>query len=276
MISGFIITRALLTEWQDHRRIALIKFWQRRARRLLPAVGLLLAGVLAYVAAFEPDQLAALRIDALAAMGYVTNWHLILGNQSYFDSFARPSMLRHLWSLAVEEQFYIVWPLILAFGLPILKQRGLAILIIAGIAASAIGMALLYDPTGDNSRAYFGTDTRAAGLLVGALLAFMLAGGQAQRAARWSRSMAVVGGAGPGSAGHLRVLAGRQPAVPLPGRLSDCESALGVRDLGRGSAQRVRQPAFDSSAAVGGPALLRHLPLALADLHAHMAERGDA
>ena len=192
VISGFIITRALLNEWHEHGRIGLTQFWMRRARRLLPAVGLLLAGVLAYVAAFEPDQVADLRIDVMAALGYATNWHLVLSDQSYFDSFQRPSMLRHLWSLAVEEQFYIVWPLVLAFGLPIFKQKGLAVLIIAGIAASAIGMALLYDPAGDNSRAYFGTDTRAAGLLVGALLAFMTADWQLQqagRARRWGVSL---------------------------------------------------------------------------------------
>ena len=187
VISGFIITRALLHEWRDSGRIGLAAFWMRRARRLLPAVGLLLAGVLAYVAAFQPDEVASLRMDALAALAYVTNWQLILGDQSYFDSFQRPSMLRHLWSLAVEEQFYIVWPLVLGFGLPILKQKGLAILIIAGIAASAIGMALLYDPAGDNSRAYFGTDTRAAGLLVGALLAFVMVANQGRDFGPWGR-----------------------------------------------------------------------------------------
>ena len=192
VISGFIITRALLNEWREQGRIALTAFWLRRARRLLPAVGLLLAGVLAYVAVFEPDELARLRMDVLAALGYATNWHLIAGDQSYFDSFQRPSMLRHLWSLAVEEQFYILWPLVLAFGLPILRHKGMALLIFAGIAASAIGMALLYDPAGDNSRAYFGTDTRVAGLLVGALLAFFAAGWQTRHARRvhpWSMAL---------------------------------------------------------------------------------------
>ncbi len=187
VISGFIITRALLGEWQEHGRIHLTSFWLRRARRLLPAVFLLLAVVMAYVAVFQPDEVFDLRKDVIAAIAYVTNWHLILGNQSYFDSFARPSMLRHLWSLAVEEQFYIVWPILLSFGLPIFRQKGLAVLIIAGIAASAIGMALLYDPTGDNSRAYFGTDTRAAGLLVGALLAFILASQQGRELGPWGR-----------------------------------------------------------------------------------------
>jgi peptidoglycan/LPS O-acetylase OafA/YrhL len=195
VISGFIITRALLSEWRESGRIRLGSFWQRRARRLLPAVGLLLAVVVAYVAAFKPDELTKLREDALSAILYVTNWHLILGNQSYFDSFQRPSMLKHLWSLAVEEQFYIVWPMLLAFGLPILKQKGLAVLIIAGIAASAIAMALLYDPTGDSSRAYYGTDTRAAGLLVGALMAFIMAANQGRDFGPWGRRGAALLGA---------------------------------------------------------------------------------
>ena len=193
VISGFIITRALVSEWQESGRIALTSFWLRRARRLLPAVGLLLAAVLAYVAAFEPDEVARLRGDTLAALAYVTNWHLILGDQSYFDSFQRPSMLRHLWSLAIEEQFYILWPLVLAFGLPILRQRGLLVLTIAGIAASALGMALFYDPAGDNSRAYFGTDTRAAGLLVGAALAFVMAGSRAPMSAGGRYGLLVLG-----------------------------------------------------------------------------------
>ena len=187
VISGFIITRALLNEWQENGRISLTAFWMRRARRLLPAVGLLLAGVMAYVAVFEPGEMVRLRGDVLAALAYVTNWHLILGNQSYFDSFQRPSILQHLWSLAIEEQFYLLWPLVLAFGLPILRKKGLAVLIVIGIAASAIGMALLYDPASDNSRAYFGTDTRAAGLLVGALLAFVMVANQGRDFGPWGR-----------------------------------------------------------------------------------------
>jgi peptidoglycan/LPS O-acetylase OafA/YrhL len=176
VISGFIITRALLNEWQENGRIALAAFWLRRARRLLPAVFLVLAATMVYVTLFQPEELTRLRGDVLASLAYVTNWHLVMANQSYFDTFQQPSMLRHLWSLAVEEQFYLVWPLIIAAGLPILKRRMLFVLIIAGIAASTAGMALLYTPGGDTSRVYFGTDTRAAGLLVGAALAFLVAG----------------------------------------------------------------------------------------------------
>jgi peptidoglycan/LPS O-acetylase OafA/YrhL len=193
VISGFIITRALLNEVRATGRINVLSFWMRRARRLLPAVVLLLAGTLTYALVFEPDQVTELRADALAAMVYVTNWHLMTGGQSYFNSFQQPSMLRHLWSLAVEEQFYVVWPMLLAAGLPILKQKGMLALILIGIAASTAGMTLLYVPAGDTSRVYYGTDTRAAALLAGAALAFV-AGGWRMADARWApKVMALIG-----------------------------------------------------------------------------------
>jgi len=174
VISGFIITRGLLQEWQDRGRISLRAFWLRRARRLLPALFLLLVAVMAYASLFEPEAVAGLRGDVLAALAYVTNWHLILGNQSYFEGFSKPSMLRHLWSLAVEEQFYVVWPIFLAFCLPILKKNMTFVLIIAATIAASVAMALLYEPGRDASRVYYGTDTRAASLLSGAALAFLL------------------------------------------------------------------------------------------------------
>ncbi|HEX5370384.1 MAG TPA: acyltransferase family protein [Dehalococcoidia bacterium] len=175
VISGFIITRSLLNEWQDRGRINLGAFWLRRARRLLPAVFMVIAATMAYALAFQPDIVASLRSDALAALLYVTNWHLIMGGQSYFDSFARPSMLRHLWSLAVEEQFYLIWPPILFVGLSTIRRWGVFGLVIGGVAASAIGVALIYTSSGDTTRIYYGTDTRAAGLLAGAALALLLA-----------------------------------------------------------------------------------------------------
>ena len=174
VISGFIITRGLLREWQDAGRIDLRAFWLRRARRLLPALCLLLLGVMAYASVFESDAVAGLRGDVVAALAYVTNWHLVLGDQSYFASFEKPSLLLHLWSLAIEEQFYLVWPLLLAGLLPLLRMRGTFVLIVGGIVASTAGMALMYEPGADASRLYYGTDTRAAGLLCGAALAFLL------------------------------------------------------------------------------------------------------
>jgi peptidoglycan/LPS O-acetylase OafA/YrhL len=186
VISGFLITRSLLEEWQRTGAISLRGFWLRRARRLLPALFLLLAAVMIYASLFEAEALFSLRVDVLAALGYVTNWQLIVDHQSYFESFQKPSMLRHLWSLAVEEQFYIVWPVILLAGLRFGSKRLMLILLLVGIAASALAMAVLYDPGGDASRVYYGTDTRASGLLCGAALAFCIT-----RRATFSRSWSI-------------------------------------------------------------------------------------
>ena len=193
VISGFIITRALLSEVDANGRINVLAFWMRRARRLLPAVALLLAGTMTYALLFDPDQVASLRGEVLAAVFYVTNWHLVAADQSYFDSFQQPSMLRHLWSLAVEEQFYVLWPMLLAMGLPILKRKGMLALILAGILASTAGMAMLYDPAGDTSRVYYGTDTRAAALLAGAALAFVVAGWRMAAKPWMTKSFALLG-----------------------------------------------------------------------------------
>ena len=174
VISGYIITRALLTEREERGGIALGRFWLRRARRLLPALFLLLAGVAAWSALFAEGELAGLRRDMGAAFFYVTNWDLIVTGENYFDSWERPSLLRHLWSLAVEEQFYLIWPLLLIGGLAIVRKRALLLaLILAGAAVSAGVMAALHEPGGSVSRIYYGTDARASGLLIGAALAFV-------------------------------------------------------------------------------------------------------
>ena len=184
VISGYIITRALLTEREERGRIALGRFWLRRARRLLPALFLLLAGVAAWSALFAEGELAGLRRDMGAAFFYVTNWDLIVTGENYFDSWERPSLLRHLWSLAVEEQFYLIWPLLLIGGLAIVRKRALLLaLILAGAAVSAGVMAALHEPGGSVSRIYYGTDARASGLLIGAALAFV-----------WSAPLAAVRG----------------------------------------------------------------------------------
>ena len=175
VISGFLITSLLLAEWRERGRIEIGAFYLRRARRLLPALFLLLLGVLAFTAAFAPEEVTELRRDALAAAGYFSNWQLIFGGQSYFESVGRPPLLRHLWSLAVEEQFYLVAPLFLAFGLRLLGRRVTAAVLLAGAAGSAALMAALYDASAGPSRVYYGTDTRATGLLLGAALALVWA-----------------------------------------------------------------------------------------------------
>ncbi|HZY57384.1 MAG TPA: acyltransferase family protein, partial [Rubrobacteraceae bacterium] len=202
VISGYLIASLLLAEWRQRGRIDLKAFWLGRARRLLPALYLLLAVTLAFAVVFLPGEVARLRSDALAAFGYVTNWYLMLGQQSYFETIGRPSLLQHLWSLAVEEQFYLLWPLLFAAGMARLRwlrrrvpvtdamtrwrSRRVLIAVIAGAAASAVLMATLYRPDVDPSRIYYGTDTRATALLVGVALAFVWAPGQSWRRTGWN------------------------------------------------------------------------------------------
>ena len=185
VISGYLITALLLAEWHQRGRIDLKTFWLRRARRLLPALYVLLVVTLAFAVVFLPGEVAGLRGDVLAAFGYVTNWYLIFGQESYFEAVGRPSLLQHLWSLAVEEQFYLIWPPILALGLCIgatrLRRRRALRVALFGALASAVAMAILYAPGVDPSRIYYGTDTRATGLLCGAVLAFLWSPGEKYR-----------------------------------------------------------------------------------------------
>lgn len=195
VISGFLITALLLHDWAAHGRVRLGLFWWRRARRLLPALFALLAAVALATAIRMPAELGRLAADTMAALAYVTNWHLIVGGQSYFDAADRPPLLQHLWSLAVEEQFYIVWPLIFAAALGRVGRRGLLALTLLGAAASAALMGALHDPGADPSRIYYGTDTRASGILIGAALAFVWAPGRAPALARpWAGAALDAGG----------------------------------------------------------------------------------
>jgi peptidoglycan/LPS O-acetylase OafA/YrhL len=178
VLSGYLITSLLLAEWRENGRINFAAFWARRARRLLPALFLMLAGIAAYALLFaEPSQLDKLRGDALATLGYVANWRLAFSGESYFDMFSVPSPLRHTWSLAIEEQWYVVWPLLV--GLLLWWRRGsmrlVFVLAVAIVAGSALLMAWMFDPEVDPSRVFYGTDTRAQSLVVGAVLAMLLA-----------------------------------------------------------------------------------------------------
>ncbi|MDF2725726.1 MAG: acetyltransferase, partial [Paenibacillus sp.] len=134
----------------------------------------MVASVLLWLALFDASRLQAIGGDALAAVMYVSNWRFIFHQVSYFEQFGPPSPLGHLWSLAVEEQFYLLWPFLLSLGLRFAPRRGqLAGLTLIAAAVSALAMALLYVPGSDPSRVYYGTDTRAFGLLIGAALAMV-------------------------------------------------------------------------------------------------------
>ena len=188
VLSGFLITSLLLEEKSSRGRIGLGAFWGRRARRLLPALFLVLVAVSVYAVAngrfSSPTSggaaidLGGLRGDALATLAYVANWHAIFSHQSYFTQFSTPSPLTHTWSLAIEEQFYLLWPLVIVALVRLSPRRwrrvGLG-LCVAGAGASMLAMAVLYRPGVDPSRIYYGTDTRAFDLLVGAALAFVAA-----------------------------------------------------------------------------------------------------
>ena len=172
VLSGYLITSLLLAERRRKGRVGFKAFWLRRARRLLPAVLLVVFVCLLAASTIARDDLARTRGDAIASLVYLTNWHLIEASHSYFNAFGRPSLLQHLWSLAVEEQFYLFWPLVLMGSLKLLGRRYTIVLTVLLALASTALMWGLYNPDRDPSRVYYGTDTRAATLLVGALLAF--------------------------------------------------------------------------------------------------------
>lgn len=172
VLSGYLITSLLLAEYRGTGRIALARFWAARGRRVLPAALLVIAVCLVIGAVFLRGDLQRLRSDALASVLNVNNWHQVLAERSYFSHFGRPSLLQHFWSLSLEEQFYLVWPLFLLGGLTWLGRRRIAAAAAVAATASLVLMALVYHAGSDPSRAYYGTDTRAGPLMIGAVLAF--------------------------------------------------------------------------------------------------------
>jgi len=187
VLSGFLITSLLLAEWGRSAAISLGTFWARRARRLLPALFCLVAVIgLYYAAAGSSQAIPGLKGDGLSALIYYSNWHQIAAGSSYFATTGPVSPLEHTWSLAIEEQFYLVWPILVGGVLWLATRvsrrpagrRPLVVLLgvtVAGAVASAIDTALLFDGGKHLDRVYYGTDTRASSLLIGASLAIAMA-----------------------------------------------------------------------------------------------------
>lgn len=183
VLSGFLITALLLREHGSTGRISLVSFWQRRARRLLPALAVLLVVCCSTAWLIGGDVLVGLTGQVTGALTFSSNWLDIASNQSYFDE-TSPELFRNLWSLAVEEQFYVLWP-IAVVGLLLLPRRMWRGIVVAAIAvASATAMTLLYVPA-DATRVYYGTDTHSFGLAIGALLAIGVQGGR-HSSTRWA------------------------------------------------------------------------------------------
>ncbi len=201
VLSGFLITSLLLAEGGETGGIRLGGFWARRARRLLPALFGMLLGVGLYCLFIaRPEELAQIRGDAIATVAYVANWRGVFASQDYFALLRSPSPLEHTWSLAIEEQFYLIWPLVFA-GLLAWKRTAIArsvlVTALVGAVGSVVLMQLLYSTT-NPSRDYFGTDTRASGILIGASLAAALAiwGPVKSSRARWTLEAVGLAGVG--------------------------------------------------------------------------------
>lgn len=174
VLSGYLITRLLLNEIAKTGRIDLKGFWIRRIRRLVPAVVTVVVVTAMLCTIFNHVMLTKMRPDILPSLFFFNNWWQIIHNVSYFNAVGDPSPLTHFWSLAIEEQFYLIWPTLL-FGLVATGARKPTVrrisLVLALVSAGA--MTLLYNPAADPSRLYYGTDTRAFSLLLGAWMAFI-------------------------------------------------------------------------------------------------------
>lgn len=200
VLSGFLITTLILEEYDRTGRVDFKRFYIRRAQRLLPALFLMLLVVGAVVAFAYRDAARAFGTDAISALLYVTNWWYIVADQSYFEFIGRPALLNHLWSLAVEEQFYLIWPAVAFLLMRSGQRKRVRRVAVAAAIVSTAWMATLaitngYPQFADPSRAYFGTDAHAMGLLIGAALATVWRPGRlpTQIAVRPRRILTTVG-----------------------------------------------------------------------------------
>ena len=175
VISGYLITSLLSEEWAKRGGIDLVSFWMRRARRLYPAMLILLVVFVVVGAVVAPEAVALSRTTIPAALVYMTNWWFILRPVPYFQAAGRPPLFIHFWSLAIEEQYYLTWPPVLLILLSRWRRPariGLAVL--AAAAGATILMAVLYGSGTDTGRLYYGSDTHSQGLLVGSALGLLV------------------------------------------------------------------------------------------------------
>ena len=175
-VSGFLITAQLIRQFQTDGTIAIGNFYLKRARRLFPAVLVLLIFCILITEWLVRDAAWRTRSDLLPALFYFSNWWQIFSEQSYFEMSGRPALLQHLWSLAIEEQFYIAWPLLLLVILRHFRERGVLFVAASLALLSSAWMIYLsarygYPQSQDPSRIYLGTDTHTMGLFLGASLA---------------------------------------------------------------------------------------------------------
>ena len=174
VLSGYLITSLLLIEFDNTGKIDLPQFWLRRVRRLVPAIVFVIACTAVLCTVFNHALLTKMRPDVVPSLLFFNNWWQIFHDVSYFEALGSPSPLAHFWSLAIEEQFYLIWPVALLLCLRKgVKKTSLRNATLVLAVLSAVEMALLFSPTADPSRVYYGTDTRAFSLLIGAWLAFV-------------------------------------------------------------------------------------------------------
>lgn len=174
VLSGYLITRLLLNEIAKTGRIDLKSFWIRRIRRLFPAVVTVVVVTCALCTVFNHVMLTKMRPDILPSLLFFNNWWQIMQDVSYFNALGDPSPLTHFWSLAIEEQFYLIWPPLLLAMVSVHMSKPNTRRVVLGLAAvSALAMMVLYNPAADPSRVYYGTDTRVFSLLLGAWMAFI-------------------------------------------------------------------------------------------------------
>ncbi len=218
VISGFLITTLLLRERARTGRVDLRGFWTRRARRLLPALLVVVPTAVLLARLTESDLLVGAGRQVLGALTFTSNWLELRAGSDYFAA-TSPTLLANLWSLAVEEQFYLLWPLALLVLLRVLPGHRARTGAVLGLALlSSLLMALRLDPD-HPTRVYYGTDTHATGLMVGAALALALAAPHRAwtRTVLWERHRRTVAAAALAVLGALLVLADERSALTFRG-----------------------------------------------------------